>query len=109
MKPESEWPHVDIYVRQTLLWRASRWHCDCQCDASQWTVRLFVDAILVNELVVDNVRAMLSIAEHWRDGVEGDAAGPQLGQIVRLEGDRRQNPPERRAVPRGGRRATDPR
>lgn len=100
-------PIFVIHLSPTMLWKASNWHCACQCEASRWTVRLFVDAILVNEVVVDSVPAMRAIAEHWRDSVASEPAAARLGQLVGVERDRRESTPERRAVPRGGRRSID--
>lgn len=93
--------------RPTVLWRASNWHCVCLCESFAWTVRLFVDTNLVNELAIDNVRDMLAIADHWRASVASDPAGAQRGDIVSLRSDRRANRSERRAAPRGGRRHRD--
>jgi hypothetical protein len=99
---------LGIEVRPIVLWRTSRWHCECGYRSYEWTLRLFVDDVLATECVVDNVSAMVRIAQQWRHAVLSDASATEPALFLQLKEDRRQNPPERRAVPRGGRRETDP-
>jgi len=97
-------------VRPIVLWRTARWYCECGYSPHEWTLRLFVDNVIASECVVDNVAAMVRIAQQWRHAVLSDvsAAPAEPGSIVDAGPDRRENVGERRAVPRGGRRATDP-
>ena len=101
-------PMIDMHVRPTVLWREARWHCECSAGTALWTLRLFVDDTLASECVVDSAHALLPIAQKWREAVGGHGPGSDLAQILIPKADRRQQAPERRAIPRGGRRATEP-
>ena len=94
-------------VRPIELWRSERWHCECGYSPHEWTLRLFVDNVVASECIVDNVAGMVRIAQQWRHAVLSDAPAADTVGIVQSP-DRRQNIAERRSVPRGGRRATDP-
>jgi hypothetical protein len=95
-------------VRPIVLWRTERWYCECGYSPHEWTLRLFVDNVVASECVVDNVAGMVRIAQQWRHAVLSDRAVAEAAEIAQSEPERRLNPAERRAVPRGGRRATDP-
>jgi hypothetical protein len=95
-------------VRPIVLWRNERWHCECGYSPHEWTLRLFVDNVVASECVVDNVAGMVRIAQQWRHAVLSDGSAAHAAEIALSEVDRRLNPAERRAVPRGGRRETDP-
>ena len=95
-------------VRPIVLWRTERWHCECGYSPHEWTLRLFVDNVVASECVVDNVAGMVRIAQQWRHAVLSDAPAADAAAIAQHQADRRHNAGERRAVPRGGRRATDP-
>ena len=79
----------------------------CSCVASEGTLRLFVDDIVVRERVVEGVRPMLRIAQEWRETVS-NAHDVAAQSESRSRFDRRVTDSERRNVPRGGRRADDP-
>ena len=98
---------LKFHVRSNVLWRECRWHCECGYVSSQWAANLYMDDVIVAECVTDNVRTMLRTAEYWRDAVRSDVSNVELLGLVRSKVER-QNTPERRAVPRGGRRAIDP-
>ena len=93
-------------VRPIVLWRTERWYCECGYSPHEWTLRLVVDNVVASEGVVDHVAGMVRIAQQWRHAVLSDAPAAETAVIAHA--DRRQNVVERRAVPRGGRRATDP-
>jgi hypothetical protein len=95
-------------VRPIVLWRSARWHCECGYSPHEWTLRLFVDNVIASECVVDTVAAMVRIAQQWRHAVLSDPSGAAPEPVAYLKPDRRGNIVERRTVPRGGRRATDP-
>ena len=99
---------VRMAVRPIVLWRTARWHCECGYSPHEWTLRLFVDDVIAGECVVDNVAGMVRIAQQWRHAVLSDHSAPNLAASAQPQPDRRQNTEERRAVPRGGRRDTDP-
>ena len=99
---------VRMAVRPIVLWRTARWHCECGYSPHEWTLRLFVDDVIASECVVDNVAEMVRIAQQWRHAVLSDHSAPNPAASAKPQPDRRQNAEERRAVPRGGRRATDP-
>lgn len=98
---------ISLHVRPTVLWHESETHCVCSCVASEWTLRLFVDDIVVRERVVEGVRPMLRIAQEWRETVS-NAHDVAAQSESRSRFDHRLAAPERRTVPRGGRRASDP-
>lgn len=97
---------IALHVRPTVLWHESETHCVCSCVASEWTLRLFVDDIVVRERIVEGVRPMLRIAQEWRETVS-NAHDVAAQSESRSRFDRRLTAPERRNVPRGGRRAND--
>jgi hypothetical protein len=99
---------TELRVRTTLLWRESRWHCECGRVASQWIAHLYKDDVIVAECAFDLLSPMLHTAQHWRAAVKNDESGALLLAQLQAEKERRENVPERRAVPRGGRRGTDP-
>ena len=98
---------ADYQMRTMLLWRESRWHCECGRVASQWIAHLYVDNVIVAENTFDLLSPMLRTAHRWRAAVKPDPAALILVNDA-FENEQRQNEPERRAVPRGGRRETDP-
>ena len=110
MRQSAPLPTIVFHVRSTMLWRESRWSCECSYVSSHWTIRLYHDDILRlrAEWVVDTVTDMLRIAQRWREAVQSDDGGVQALTMLPTTRDRRQNRAERRAVTRNGRRRTDP-
>jgi hypothetical protein len=67
-----------IDARATLLWRESRWHCECGCVASQWIVHLYADEVIVAERAFDGLSPMLRTAHRWHAAVKKDDTGALL-------------------------------
>jgi len=92
-----------------IVWQRQAWRCEYwKSPATPGSLRLFRDDTLAMERRVRDVDDMLSVAETWRrliedEFVSGDVPPERQGP------NRRQQPPERRAVSRGGRRRSDPR
>ena len=97
-----------FHVRSNVLWRECRWHCECGYVSSKWAANLYRDNVIVAECATDNLRTMLRTAAYWRDAVRSDVSDAEMLGLVRAKVEARQNSPERRAIPRGGRRETDP-
>jgi hypothetical protein len=66
-----------------------------------------LEDVIVGECTFDRFSPMLRLAHHWHAAVRKDDTGALLVNDLDLENDRRQTIPERRSVPRGGRRGTD--
>ena len=94
-------------MRATRLWRDGRWHCECGCVSSRWIAHLYLEDVIVGESTFDSLSPMLRLAHYWHAAVRKDDTGALLVNDLDLENDRRQTTPERRSVPRGGRRGTD--
>lgn len=99
---------LTFHVRSNVLWREGRWHCECGYVSSRWTANLYMDDVILAECVADSLRTMLRTAAYWRDAVRSDVSEAEMLGLVRARVEPRQNSPERRAIPRGGRRETDP-
>lgn len=99
---------LTFQVRSNVLWREDRWHCVCGYVSSRWTANLHMDDVVLAECVADSLRTMLRTAAYWRDAVRSDVSEAEMLGLVRAKVEPRQNSPERRAIPRGGRRETDP-
>ena len=99
---------ADYQVRTMLLWRESRWHCECGRVRARWIAHLYVDDVIAAERAFNLLSPMLRITQRWRAAVKSDPAALVLVDDGLFDNEQRQNEPERRAVPRGGRRGTDP-
>ena len=108
MSQSAPLPMIAFHVRATVLWRESRWSCACGYASPHWIAHLYHDDVIVAEWVVETVSDMLRIAERWHVAVKSRDAGAQVMAILHPTLDRRDNPRDRRAVTRNGRRATDP-
>ena len=75
-------PLITFRVRATVLWRESRWHCECGYASSHWIANLYHDDVIVAEWVVDTVNEMLRIAEHWHMAVKSRDAGTHVPAIL---------------------------
>ena len=98
----------DFDVRTTLLWRESRWHCACGRVASRWIAQLYLNDVVVAECAFSLAGPMLRIAQHWHVAVKRSPRVLVLVSDVPCDNERRDDVAERRAIPRGGRRGTDP-
>ena len=98
----------EVDVRTTLLWRESRWHCACGRVASRWIAQLYLNDVIVAECAFSLPGPMLRIAQHWQMAVTRRPRALVLVSDVPYENERRDNVAEQRAIPRGGRRGTDP-
>lgn len=100
---------ITFHLRSSVLWRESRWHCECGYVSAHWTANLYVDDVIVTECATDTLTSMIRIAERWRRAVKSDATSAELWDILRaIAADHRGSDQERRAITRGGRRSTDP-
>ena len=70
---------------------------------------LYYDDVLVAECQKTSLLPLFRATERWRIILQGPERVTRQVADVPSEGDRRVNPGERRAIPRGGRRSTDPR
>ena len=95
------------HVRPIVLWRESSTYCECAWLLSRWTLRLRVGRLTAVERVFDGVGPMLRIAHLWREALLKEVPDTTANPTS-ITCDRRQTPPERRAVARGGRRGTEP-
>ncbi len=101
--------NVTFHLQPRILWRTSRWRCECGYESSQWTAALYYDDVLVAECRETSLLPMIRAAERWRNILQGPEPVTRPSPVSPSEGERRVNPRERRAVPRGGRRSSDPR
>ncbi len=92
-----------LHVQPTVLWRASSAYCECACESSQWTLRLCVGSVTVEERVGDRIAPLLPIAQQWRENVRR-----VLEDKEPAKDDRRRARHDRRAVRRAGRRGEEP-
>ena len=99
-------PLVKFEVHSNVLWRESRWVCEYGYESSQWVGTLYLDDEVIAQYA-DRLRAVLEMTQRWRDAVKTIPNDPQLAKWLGARHDRRGAPTNRRAVPRGGRRATD--
>ena len=98
----------DFDVRTTQLWREAQWHCVCGRVGHRWIAQLYLDDVIVEECAFSLVGPMLRIAQHWHVAVKSNPSDLVLVSDVPRDNERRDNVAERRAIPRGGRRGTDP-
>lgn len=95
----------ELQIGPIVLWRESKWRCEGFWHRSAWTLHLFSGEVLVGEVVSSEAGAMLQAAERWHTMIEHDASAATPARHA--GNSRRQGAADRRAVPRGGRRATD--
>ena len=100
-------PVVRFGVRPHVLWRECQWRCECSYESCRWVGTLYLDDEIVAQHA-DDLTGVLATAERWRDAVTTIPGDPSLTKWLRARQDRRGEVAERRAVPRGGRRSTDP-
>ena len=100
-------PMITFSVRPHVLWRESGWRCECSHASSQWVGTLYLEDEIIAQHA-DGLTAVLAMTERWRNAVRTIPNDPNLTERLRARQDRRENVAERRAVPRGGRRSTDP-
>ena len=56
-----------------VLWRESRWHCECRrVSSSQWAANLYADDIIIAECVCDRFTLLLGIARRWQMTVRNE-------------------------------------
>jgi len=96
---------VTLHVPPTVLWRESSAYCECACESSQWTLRLCVGSVTVEERVSDRITPLLPIAQQWRENVTRVLEDKEP---ARPKDDRRRAMHDRRAVRRAGRRGEEP-
>jgi hypothetical protein len=99
---------ANVDVRATLLWRESRWHCECGLVNGRWIAHLYLEEAIVAECAFTLLSPMLRMTYRWQAAVQKNPSALILVDDAPFEDDRRQNEPERRVVPRGGRRGSDP-
>jgi hypothetical protein len=100
-------PMITFSVRPNVLWRESGWRCECSHASSRWVGTLYLEDEIIAQHA-DGLPAVLAMTERWRHAVRTIPNDPNLTERLRARQDRRENVAERRAVPRGGRRSTDP-
>lgn len=92
-----------------IVWQRRIWRCEyAKGPSSLGSLRLFRDQTIAMERRVRDVEDMLSVAVTWRRLIEDELIPAVDAPRVPPAEDRREKPPERRKVPRGGRRRTDP-
>ena len=94
-----------------MLWRDAEWRCEYAPNISGspgGIVSLYMHAALVAEHEAHGVDEVMRVSSFWRELVlgPGDSAGSHEVRLVPTR-DRRQGPPDRRLLARGGRRVRD--
>jgi hypothetical protein len=95
-----------------VVWRRQVWRCEYwKAPSAPGSLRLFREQTLAMERRVRDLDEMLLVAATWKSLIEDEfsAASHQPAPAGGSATERRRLPPERRAVPRGGRRQGDPR
>ena len=73
-----------------VLWRESRWHCECRrVSSSQWAANLYADDIIIAECVCDRFTLMLHTAQQWQMAVTNGHPATQVVDFVSVVADQR--------------------
>jgi hypothetical protein len=101
-------PQMDnLQLQPIVVWRQGVWHCEYlkRGETRGGTLCLYRGSTLAISRKVRSVDEMQWIAHEWKQVV---SATPITSGKDSSAQDQRVRPPERRAVPRGGRREGDP-
>ena len=99
---------VTFHLSPNMLWQASRGRCECGYASAAWVATLYFDDLVMAQRTDSSLLSVLRSVDHWRTSVTRSHAVTQPTDPP-LDENRRVNAPERRKVPRGGRRSRDPR
>jgi hypothetical protein len=100
---------ISFSLYPNVMWHEGRWRCECGYVSTQWVATLYFNDIVMAQCTDSSLLTALRSMDGWRQSVTRSQAVMPPKDERTPEENRRQNAPERRAVPRGGRRSRDPR